>query len=98
GDQLIVDYKITIDGEPADDLNAEESEANLGQHALLPELEAGLLGMSPGDTKEIEVVFPDDHQNPRFQGKKIVFHTTVKELRERVLPALDDDFAKDCGE
>jgi trigger factor len=98
GDQLIVDYKITIDGEPADDLNAEESEANLGQHALLPELEAGLLGLSPGETKDIEVAFPDDHQNPRFRGKKIVFHTTVKELRERVLPDVDDDFAKDCGE
>jgi trigger factor len=98
GDQLIVDYKITIDGEPADDLNAEESEANLGQNALLPELEAGLIGLSPGETKEIEVTFPEDHQNPRFQGKKIVFNTTVKELRERVLPELDDDFAKDCGE
>jgi trigger factor len=98
GDQLIVDYKITIDGEPADDLSAEESEANLGQDTLLPELEAGLMGLSPGQTKVIEMTFPEDHQNPRFQGKKIAFHTTVKELRERVLPALDDDFAKDCGD
>lgn len=96
GDQLIVDYAISIDGEPAEDLNAEESEANLGKGNLLPELEEGLLGLSPGETKDIEVTFPEDHQNPRFAGKKIVFHTTVKELRERVLPELDDDFAKDC--
>lgn len=96
GDQLILDFKISIDGERAPDLDSEESEANLGQHALLPELEQGLLGLVPGDTKDIEVAFPEDHQNPRFRGKKILFSTTVKELRERVLPALDDEFAKDC--
>ena len=54
--------------------------------------------MTAGATTTPEVIFPEQHNNPDFRGKKGRFHVTVKEVRERVFPEVDDEFAKDCGE
>lgn len=96
GDLLTLDFKILVEGEPEPDLDAEDSQITLGEGNLLPELDAGIKGMSVGETKDIEITFPEDHPTERFQNKKITFKATLKELKERVLPEVDDEFAKDC--
>lgn len=96
GDLLTLDFEILLDGERAPDLDAENSEITLAEGNLLAELDEGIKGMNVGETKDIEVTFPEDHPSERFQNKKVTFKTTLKELKERVLPEVDDEFAKDC--
>jgi trigger factor len=98
GDQLVIDYEVTIDGEPKPDMSATARPVELGSGRLLEPFEAGLLGTQPGDTKEIPVTFPDDAATEELRGKEAVFKVTVKELREKILPELDDEFAKDVGD
>lgn len=98
GDVLIIDYAVSIDGEPKPDMKGDNRTVNLGEGRLLDEIDAGLVGAKPGEQRSIEVARPDDDANKELAGKKVVFSVDVKELRERVLPEVDDEFAKDVGE
>jgi len=98
GDEVIIDYTVTIDGELKEQMGATDRNVDLGEDGLLEEFEAGLKGMQPGETKTIEVPFEEDHPNPELAGKTAVFEVSVTALRERLLPDVDDDFAQDCGE
>jgi trigger factor len=64
---------------------------------VLPELDAALLGKSNGDAFEVSATFPEGHPNAQFRGKAGLFAVKVTEVKERVLPALDDELAKDLG-
>jgi len=98
GDLLTIDYTVTVDGDPKDDLGAEGRQVEIDDEHLLPALKEGLLGMKPGDEKTIEVAFEDDHPNPDLRGKTAEFFVKARELHEKLLPELDDEFAKDCGD
>jgi trigger factor len=98
GDQLTIDYQVLIDGEPKEDMGATDRPAELGSGRLIPEMEQGLQGVSPGETKDIEVTFAADHGREDLAGKTAILRVQVKELREKVLPEVDDEFAKDLGE
>lgn len=98
GDVLVIDYSIMVDGEAKPDMNGEGRTIQLGEGRLLDEIDAGLEGMKVGETKNIEVARPEGDANQELAGKKTVFTVVVKELRERILPELDDEFAKDVGE
>lgn len=98
GDVLIIDYEVTIDGEPKPDMKAEGRTVNLGEGRLLEEIDQGLFGAKPGEKRTIEIARGDDEANKELAGKKVLFQIDVKELRERILPELDDEFAKDVGE
>ena len=98
GDQLVIDYTVTIDGELKEEMGATDRGVELGAGRLLDAFETGLSGMQPGETKKVEVPFEDDHPNEELKGKTAEFEISVKELREKNLPELDDEFAKDCGE
>lgn len=97
GDVLTVDYAVAIDGEAKADMSASDRPIELGADRLLPEFEKGLTGANVGEVKAIDVTFADDHGNTELRGKKAEFKVTVKEMKERILPDLDDEFAKDCG-
>ncbi|MEM7516215.1 MAG: trigger factor, partial [Planctomycetota bacterium] len=84
-------------GELNAELGAEGREVDLGDDGLLEAFKTGLIGMKPGDSKAIEVTFPDDGRED-VAGKPAVFEVELKELKERLLPDLDDDFAADVGE
>jgi trigger factor len=98
GDLLTIDYSVSVDGEPKEDLGAEGRQVEINDEHLLPALKEGLLGMQPGEEKTVEVSFEDDHPNEDLQGKTAEFAITAKELHEKHLPELDDEFAKDCGD
>ena len=70
----------------------------VGAGRLLPEMDEALKGAAAGAEREVEVPFPDDYQAEAVAGKTAHFDVTVKEVREKVLPELDDDFASDASE
>jgi trigger factor len=98
GDVLNIDYDVSIDGEAKPEMKGTDRTVTLGQGRVLPELDSGLLALSVGDEKAIEVARAADDENQELAGKKVVFAVRVKEIRERILPELDDEFAKDVGE
>jgi trigger factor len=98
GDVLTVDYSVSIDGEERPEMAAQDRDIEVGSERLLPELVTGLVGLRPEDTKDIQVQFGDDLSREDLRGKQATFHVKVKNLREKILPELDDEFAKDCGD
>jgi len=98
GDTITFDVRVSIDGEKQENMDASERRAELGKGNLLPELDAGLTGVSIGDERDIEVNFPADYGYEELRGKTAVFQATLKNIQTKVLPEADDEFAKDLGE
>ncbi len=98
GDLITIDYTVSVDGEAKDDLGAEGRQVEIDDDHLLPALKEGLVGMKPDDEKTVDIEFEDDHPNPDLQGKTAQFAIKANELHEKLLPELDDEFAKDCGD
>jgi len=95
GDSVTLDYDVSIEGAAREDLKARNRTVEVGKGRLLKELDEGIVGMGVGEAKDISVKFADDHGREDLRGKNAAFKITVSEVREKVLPALDDEFAKD---
>jgi trigger factor len=102
GDFAVIDYTSTVDGKPTDEFLGKTVEylsgrndfwVRLDEKAFLPGFAAQLVGMNTGDSREITVTLPEDFPVEDLRSKELVFSTTVKELKEAVLPVLDDEFA-----
>jgi trigger factor len=98
GDLAIVDYKVTVDGEDKPDLSGEDRRIIIGEQRVLDEIDQALRGAEGGTEKTVEVTYPEDHPRPDLRGKKVEFRIHVKEIKERLLPEVDDEFAKDVGD
>ncbi|OCR02780.1 trigger factor [Oscillatoriales cyanobacterium USR001] len=105
GDVALVDFQgrfaITSEGEEATEIpgtNAEDFEVELQEDQFIPGFIAGIIGMNAGETKEVAVNFPSEYGNEELAGKSAVFTITLKELKEKELPELDDDFAQEISE
>jgi trigger factor len=98
GDLVLIDYAGTVDGEPFEGSEATDLMVELGAESLLPEFDEALEGASAVDELAVEVSFPDDHRPEALAGKQARFIVTVKEVREKELPELDDDFASEASE
>ena len=98
GDLALIDYSGTADGEEFDGSEATDLMVELGAESLLPEFDRALAGASAGDELTVEVRFPDDHRPESLAGKQASFEVTVKEVREKELPELDDEFAAEASE
>ncbi|MGH2838166.1 MAG: trigger factor [Thermoleophilaceae bacterium] len=96
-DFVVVDFVGKVDGEPFDGGDARGYLLELGSGRLIPGFEEQLEGASAGETCEVKVSFPDDYGAEHLAGKEAVFETDVKEIKEKKLPELDDDFAADAG-
>jgi len=98
GRTVSVDYSFSVAGFPEEDSSEEDAEIEVGAQRLLPGLEEQLVGMKCGETKEINVILPEGYRNPAAAGKEATFRITLKEIKHKELPELDDDFARQFGE
>ena len=96
-DTATFDVAILIDGEDKPEFGAKGRTVEVGKNTLIKEIDDGLRGMSPGDVKEVPVTFPETHRQKELAGKEGQFRLTLTTLQEKVLPELDDEFAKDVG-
>jgi trigger factor len=97
-DFLLVDYRGEIEGEPFEGGEARDFLLELGSDGLLEGFREALTGAGAGEEREVEVRFPDDYRPERLAGKAATFKVDVKEVREKQLPELDDDFAAQASE
>jgi trigger factor len=98
GDVALIDYEGKIGGEPFEGGAARDYLLELGEGRVLPELEKALEGAKGGETRQATVPFPDDYPAEEVAGKTAEFQVTVKEVREKELPELNDDFAAEASE
>ncbi|HHT72318.1 MAG TPA: trigger factor [Firmicutes bacterium] len=98
GDYAIIDFAGYIDGEPFSGGAAQDHMLQVGSGQFIPGFEEQLVGMNVGETKDVVVTFPEDYHAEHLAGKEATFKVTIKELKERIVPELDDDFAKDISE
>lgn len=97
GDFVIIDFVGTIDGEPFEGGEGRDQLVEVGAGRLIPGFEEGLVGVSAGEEKTVDAWFPDDYAAKHVAGKQAQFRFTVKEVKHKDLPALDDDFASDAA-
>ena len=97
GDFVLVDFRGTVDGEPFEGGEAHDELVELGSGRLIEGFEEQLEGASAGEQREVKITFPDDYRAEQLAGKDASFEITVKEVREKVLPELDDEFAANAG-
>jgi trigger factor len=85
------------DGQPVQGSKTENYALVVGAKSVVESVDRGLVGMRKGEVREIPVQFPETYQNRAMAGQEVIFHVTVNEIKERVLPTLNDDFAKEAG-
>jgi trigger factor len=98
GDAVLIDFEGLLDGKAFERGKAEDQLLTLGSGQFIPGFEEGLIGAAAGEERDVEVTFPEDYQAENLAGEDAVFKVKVKEVREKVLPELDDDFAGDASE
>jgi trigger factor len=97
-DVLTIDFTVSVDGQEVKDAGGQGVQIELGSGQALAELDAALVGKSMSEPVSCEVTFPDTHPRPELKNKKGTFHIKITDQKERVLPAVDDEFAKDVGQ
>lgn len=97
GDTVIIDFKGEKDGVAFDGGTAENYSLKIGSNTFIPGFEEQLIGMMPGEEKDINVTFPEDYHAEDLKGAPVVFKVKVHEVKEAVVPELDDDFFADLN-
>ncbi len=97
GDYAVIGYTGTRDGVPFEGGSAERMPLVLGDERLIPGFEAELVGLRPGESKGFDLTFPEDYPESSLAGQKAHFEVALKELREKIPPSEDDDFARSLG-
>jgi len=97
GDTVVIDFEGFVDGEAFAHGKAEGHHLELGSNTFIPGFEEQVVGLECGQTKDVEVTFPESYGNKELAGKPAVFKVTLREIKEQVLPELDEEFAKDAG-
>lgn len=98
GDLVTIDFKGFVDGEPFEGGEAEDYSLEIGSNTFIPGFEEQLIGVRPEEEKEVKVKFPDNYRKDDIAGKEALFQVTVKQIKEKELPDLDDDFVKEVSE
>jgi trigger factor len=97
GDQLLIDFAGTVDGEARSGMSGEDHPLELGSGQFIPGFEDQLLGISPGEKRVVTITFPAEYHAKELAGKEAVFDVTAKEVRAPVATIIDDEFAKKLG-
>ena len=94
----VLDFEGFVDGVAFDGGKGENYPLTIGSGAFIPGFEEQLVGAEIGKEVEVNVTFPEDYQAEELKGKAAVFKCTIKEIKEKELPALDDEFASEVSE
>ncbi|MEK5065569.1 trigger factor [Cytobacillus sp. FSL R5-0596] len=98
GDTVVMDFEGFVDGEAFEGGKAENYSLELGSGQFIPGFEEQLIGTAAGESKDVEVSFPEEYHAAELAGKPATFKVTVHEIKTKQLPELDDEFAKDADE
>jgi len=98
GDYAVIKYEGTRDGVPFEGGSAERMPLIIGEDRLIPGFEDELVGLKVGDTKGFDITFPADYGEETLAGQQAHFEVEVRELREKILPDADDEFARSMGD
>ena len=98
GDTVLFDYSGFVGEEQFEGGTAERQELKIGSGMFIPGFEEQLVGVTPGEKKDVTVTFPEEYHSENLAGKEAVFHCLIHEVKEEQLPELDDEFAKDVSE
>ncbi len=99
GDHLTIDYEGFVDGAPYPPTEFKENHAlRAGDGSFTEAFDRQIIDMRPGETREFTVSFPEDHSDKDLAGRDIAFRVTVKEIKQEILPEVDEEFAKQFGE
>lgn len=98
GDMTVLDFEGFVDGVAFDGGKGENYPLTIGSGAFIPGFEEQLVGAEIGKEVEVNVTFPEDYQAEELKGRAAVFKCTIKEIKEKELPALDDEFASEVSE
>ena len=96
GDTAVIDFEGFVDGKALDGGKGENYPLEIGSHTFIPGFEEGVAGMKLGETKELNLKFPDDYVAD-LKGKEVKFNVTVREIKQRIIPELNEDFYQDLG-
>lgn len=94
GDFVEIDFSGSLEGEHLPELKADNYFLEIGSQRFVPGFEDQLVGMKSGEIKDIKVVFPEGYHEKKMAGKEVEFNVTVKSIKEKKLPALDENFIK----
>lgn len=97
-DQTVIDFEGFVDGEAFEGGKGTDYPLTIGSHSFIDNFEEQLIGAKIGEEVEVNVTFPENYQAANLAGKPALFKVTVKEIKVKELPKLDDDFAKDVSE
>ena len=97
GDIAVIDYEGFLDGEPFEGGKGDNYDLELGSNSFIPGFEEKIIGMAAGEQREMDLVFPENYAE-ELAGKPVVFKVKLNEVKEKILPDLDDEFAKDVSE
>ena len=97
GDVVVIDFTGRIDGEAFEGGAAEGHSLELGSNSFIPGFEDGLVGVEVGETRDVNVSFPEEYEAAHLAGKPAVFEVTVKELREKGEASIDDQLGQNLG-
>ena len=98
GDRIILDYCGKVDGVAFEGGTAQDQTLDIGSHTFIPGFEEQLVGVNPGEEKDIHVTFPEEYHAENLKGKAAVFTCKVKTVQKKELPEIDDEFIKDISE
>ncbi len=96
GDTAVIDFEGVVDGKPLDGGKGENYSLEIGSHTFIPGFEEGLVGLKANETKELVLHFPEDYVE-HLKGKEVTFSVTVKEIKQRRIPEVNEEFYKDLG-
>ena len=97
GDTAVIDFEGFDNGVAFEGGKGENHELEIGSGSFVPGFEDQIIGMKAGEEKDIDITFPENY-TPELAGKPVVFHVKVNEVKEKQVPAIDDEFAKDVSE
>ena len=95
GDVAVIDFEGKKDGVAFEGGTAKGFSLNIGSGQFIPDFEDGVIGMKKGETKDLNLTFPKEYNSAELAGKDVVFTVTVHEIKEKVKPEINDDFARD---